>query len=386
MRILKKIIIALLAILVLASVGLIVTGNSHIFKGVANTYLKGKIGPSIDEHEIFDSRTLERGDPETWEFHEDFENKILEQHDEEFHEEWQSVAYLVVKEGKILFEKYWEDYDQNTISNSFSMSKSIVGLAAGIAIDQGMFKSLDQKVSDFIPELKENNKENITIGNLVTMATGLNFGESYTDPFGFQAKTYYGSNLFDKALEYPLEKEPGSEFYYQGGNTLLLAKAIENASGMPLSDFVQEYVWEKIGAESDALWNLDGENGFEKASCCFYATARDFARFGQLYLCQGNWEGEQIVSADWVDQSVRPILIPDTSGRPADNYGYHWWLADHKGMDIYSMRGMKGQYVIVIPDKEMVIVRLGRDRSTERIKNHPIDLFEYIDMALKLDV
>ena len=143
-------------------------------------------------------------------------------------------------------------------------------------------------------------------------------------------------------------------------------------------------VWQKVGAANDAIWNLDEEDGFEKASCCYYASARDFARFGQLYLCQGNWKGKQIVSSSWIDKSIKPVNIPDPDGKKAQNYGYQWWLYTHKGMDTYSMRGMQGQYVIVVPDKELVIVRLGRNRPDKPENKERLDFVKYIEMALEL--
>ena len=163
MKFLKRLILGIILILAISAVGLMVTGNSHLFKGVANTYLKGKIGPSIDEHHIFLFFILEHGDPLPWQFDEAFGRVALSQEDLDFHREWESVAFLVIKEGKIIFEKYWEDYDPVTISNSFSMSKSIVGLATGIALDEGLFDSLDQSAAYFIPELKGTEKEKITI-------------------------------------------------------------------------------------------------------------------------------------------------------------------------------------------------------------------------------
>ncbi|NND77297.1 MAG: serine hydrolase [Flavobacteriales bacterium] len=382
MKILKCIVISILALLLLAILGLYLTGNEHVLKGVANTYLKGKKGPSIDEHEIFHNRPIANKVHDEWTYADNFSELSNEQ--SAYHEKYGSVAFVVVHKGKIVAEKYWDDYEEGTISNSFSMSKSIVSLLAGIAIDQGKIKSLDDKVSAYISELKGSDKENIKLKHLITMTSGIDFGESYSDPFGFQAKTYYGDDLFEKTLEYPLSKEPGSEYLYQGGNTLLLAKAIENAVGKPISEYAQEMVWQKIGAEHNALWNLDDEDGFEKASCCFYATARDFARLGELYLCHGMWKEEQVVSSEWVQNSIKPINVPDTSGANTRTYGYQWWLYDHGDLKTYSMRGMLGQYVIVLPEKEIVIVRLGRSRPDLGNNKERLDFIKYVEMGLEL--
>ena len=382
MKLLKRIFLGLILLIVLAILGLYLTGNKHVLKGVANTYLKGRVGPSIDEQDIFYNRPIQKGIAQEWVISENL--KTLSEEQNAYHEQYESVAYVVVKQGKIVAEKYWEDFSEETISNSFSMSKSIVSILVGIAIDQGKIKSLDEKASDYIPELKGTDKENVTIKHLITMSTGIDFGESYSNPFGFQAKTYYGEDLFETTLEYPLTKAPGSEYLYQGGNSLLLAKIVENAVGKPVSEYAQEMLWKKLGAEHDALWNLDEENGFEKASCCYYATAKDFARLGELYLCHGNWKGEQIVSSEWVHNSIQPINLPDTSGTNVDFYGYQWWLYDHSGLKTYSMRGMDGQYVIVVPEKELVIVRLGRNRPDKDNNKERLDFIKYIEMGLEL--
>ena len=381
MRWIKRIFFGLIILIAAAVLGLYVSGNKHVLFAVANTYLKGTTGPSIDEHEIFASRAIEAAsEPDEW----PRKTKALNDEQINYHKEYESVAYLVLHRGVVIAEEYWEDFNENTISNSFSMSKSIVALLTGIAIDEGKIKSIDDFASEYIPELKGSDKEGITLRHLITMSSGIDFGESYSDPFGFQAKTYYGDDLFKTTLTYPQLKSPGTEYLYQGGNTLLLAKAVQNAVGMTISVYAEEKVWKKFGAENKALWNLDDENGFEKASCCYYATASDFARLGELYLCQGNWKGQQIVSSSWIDESIKPINIPDSSGNPTKTYGYQWWLYSHNGMDTYSMRGMKGQYVIVIPDKELVVVRLGRNRPDKPENKERLDIVRYISMALEL--
>jgi len=380
MKTLKKILFGLILFLLAAIMGLYVSGNKHVLFAVANTYLKGETGPSIDEHEIFNNRIIKASEEQKWEE----DQRSLKDAQIKYHEQHESVAFLVLQNGKIIAENYWEDFNENSISNSFSMSKSIIGLLVGIAIDQGKVGSVYDKASDYIPELKGTDKEDIQIYHLLTMSSGIDFGESYTNPFGFQAKTYYGEDLFNTTLEYPLIKEPGTEHLYQGGNTLLLAKLIENAVGISVSEYTEQMVWKKIGAANNAIWNLDEENGFEKASCCYYASARDFARLGQLYLCQGNWKGQQIVSSSWIDESVKPVNILNPEGELAQNYGYQWWLYSHNGLDTYSMRGMQGQYVVVVPDKELVIVRLGRNRPDKPQNKERLDFVKYLEMGLEL--
>lgn len=135
-----------------------------------------------------------------------------------------------------------------------------------------------------------------------------------------------------------------------------------------------------MGAEQTSYWSLDRENGIEKSYCCYYASGRDFARFGKLYLDSGKWNGQQIVSAEWVQQSIRPADLLDEDGKKNDRYGYCWWITEHEGHYVYYMRGILGQYVICVPDKDLIVVRTGHKRGDKR-NDQPLDLYEYIDVA-----
>jgi len=138
-----------------------------------------------------------------------------------------------------------------------------------------------------------------------------------------------------------------------------------------------------MGARLPALWSVDHPNGLEKAFCCFNADARDFARFGQLYLDSGRWHGKQLVSQAYVLQSVKIAGLVDDDGSPNLRYGYSWWiLPEYKGHSVFYARGILGQYIIIIPDLRMIIVRLGKRREAEKRHDHPVDLFDWIDAGL----
>ena len=154
MKWIKRIFFGFVIVILLAILGLYLTGNKHVLKGVCNTYLKGRVGPSIDEHEIFYNRPIQKGNAQEWEFSDAF--KELSEEQNAYHEKFESVAFVVVDQGKIVSEKYWEGHSEETISNSFSMSKSIVSILVGIAIDQGKINDLNEKASMYIPELNGN--------------------------------------------------------------------------------------------------------------------------------------------------------------------------------------------------------------------------------------
>jgi CubicO group peptidase (beta-lactamase class C family) len=153
---------------------------------------------------------------------------------------------------------------------------------------------------------------------------------------------------------------------------------------MKIAEYASEKLWKPMGAEQAAQWSLDHENGDEKAYCCFYSNARDFARFGKLYLNNGNWNGVQLVPDQYVKDSVTPAPLLEESGKPNRCYGYSWWLLPgYKGHDIFYARGILGQYVIVIPDKKIIIVRLGHKRGERLPDNHVDDVYAYIDGILE---
>ena len=186
MKILKRLLLGLIILLGSASLLAVLTGNSHLFKGVASTYLIGNSGPTIDQHDFFENRTVETGTHQPWEISPTYnkqEDKELLDEIEKFN----PAAFLIVKQNKIVYEKYWSDYDENSLTNSFSVAKTFVGLLIGIAIDEGKINSVDDPVGNYLPEYKDNPE--LTIKHLLTMSSGINFDESYRSPFGAYGKS-----------------------------------------------------------------------------------------------------------------------------------------------------------------------------------------------------
>lgn len=345
------------------------------------------MGPAIDDYKIFYNRVIEAGEYQPWELHENYnqyttsdperQNRLLG---------LKPIAALVIQDEKILYEKYWDGYSDSSYSNSFSAGKAIVSLLVGIALDEGKIKNLDQPVGDFLPSYDSGWEKKLTIRHLLTMSSGLDWQEEYSTPFSPTAQAYYGSDI--NALMYDLNiiEEPGLEFDYLSGNTQLLAMVLEAATGMRISNYASDKIWKHIGARDDALWSLDRENGMEKAYCCFNTNVRDFARFGQLILNKGMWNGQQIVSEEYLNEAISPAdyLTDKESGKKVDFYGFQWWIVNYKGHQIPYMRGILGQYIFVIPEKNAVVVRLGHKRSSEYAGNHPKDVIDYLDGAFSI--
>jgi CubicO group peptidase (beta-lactamase class C family) len=381
MRWFKKIVVSLLAIIVVAALLAIVTGNSHLFKAVATTYLVGKSGPSINEHHIFENREVKAAHYMPWKLSADYNKKENPQLLKEI-EKYDPVAFLVIKDSELVYEKYWKNHDENSLTNSFSVAKTFVALLVGIAIDEGKIKSLDEPVGNYLPEY--NNHPELKIKHLLNMSSGINFDEDYKSPFGHMAKAYYGTDLYELNSDYQVTETPGKTWRYLGGNTLILSFVLEKATGKSIAEYMSEKIWQPIGAKNTALWNLDSENGREKAYCCFYSNARDFARIGQLLINKGKWNGQTIISEAFLKQAMNGAQgLKDANGKLVDFYGYQLWIAEYKNKKVYYARGILGQYIITIPEKRLVIVRLGNKRGENLPNYHPVDLYHYIDFALE---
>jgi CubicO group peptidase (beta-lactamase class C family) len=304
---------------------------------------------------------------------------------EDFLDSSGTTAFLVVHDDKVLYERYLNGYDETSINTSFSMAKSFASALVGIAIDEGHIESVDEPITNYLPELREKDErfESITIRGLLTMSSGIKYEEGGDLPWGEAAddtKTYYATDLRELALNTRIEGEPGESFEYNNYNPLLIGVILERATGMSVSRYLQETLWKPMGMEADGSWSLDSkESGFEKMESGVNARARDFARFGMLFAKEGNWEGEQLISRGWVKESTRA----DAGSDPSLDYQYFWWVNTPGGESShFSARGKYGQYVYVDPAKDLVIVRLGKEEG-ERGYDYWISLFD--NLATKLD-
>lgn len=386
MKILKKVGKWVLIIFLILNLLIIVSGKTYLYKGIANTYLKGRSGPNIFEYTIFDNREVKAGTELKWSVAGSYNKKtVSDAHLKEF-AEMQTIAFVVIKNDSITHEQYWDGYGEDSHTNSFSMGKTFTSILIGCAIDDGFIKNVDQPVGDFLPEFKEGDEAKLTIKHLLTMSSGINFDEDYVNPLAYPGAAYYGSDIKKLTYKYKVTSEPGKTFNYLSGNTELLGFIIEKATGKTVSDYASEKLWKPIGAKNSAFWSLDHENGMEKTYCCFNSNARDFARIGKLFLDSGKVNGKQVISTDYVLNSIKPADLIDDFGKKNAKYGYCWWIIPHyKGHDIFYARGLLGQYIVCIPDQKMIVVRLGNKKEKKVPgQDHSIDVFYYIDAALEM--
>ena len=369
LKIIRNILLGFLAIFVLLFLALaIVAGPDTAFRIVYYN------DTDIDDYKIFPARTLRAGgqpfhfkaNAESFRIPATYEGMPLD----EFLQTQRTAAFLIIKDERILYERYFEGYSESTPIQAFSMSKSLLSILVGRAVDDDYF-TLDQPVTDFVPELAPHGFDRVSIEHLLQMASGSNYrqGGFYDyNPFSLHPRFEYSPHLEREiTIRLKVIDEPGSEFIYKSGDTallsLILARALKTQS---ITDYMQETMWTPLGMEYDGFYTIDheGADGLEKTWCCLAATARDFAKFGRLMLNNGNWNGIQIVSSDWVEKSTQSDpadirdfgdfgLIPGFRG-----YQYQWWLVEEDGA--YFGDGKLGQFLYVNPAKKIIIVRLGR--------------------------
>ena len=367
---------------------LYISKYSYLLKGIQTIYLSGHTTAFLEDYNRFSNDTVNTSNTtQPWPFHKSY-NKYPNPEDlEDYHKNQRTVAYLIIKNDSILYEKYYDGFDKDTKSNSFSVVKSMVTAMLGIALKEGTIKSLDQKVIEFIPELKGPYASSVTVGDLSSMASGQKWGEAYYNPFSVTSAAYFVNSLDTLILNQPIHHKPGQTFNYKSGTTQLLGMVIKRATGKKLSDYLSEKLWKPMGAEHPALWQLDSdESGMEKAFCCLASNARDFALFGKLFKNNGQWDGQQLLDSSFVALALKPRF------QESPEYGYGWWLDNYKDRKVYMMRGHLGQYVLVVPDEDLIVVRLGHlkdKKSTLRGKStggDPFtnDIYVYLDAGLEM--
>ncbi len=344
--------------------------------------------PVINDLETFQRDTLKHDENNIWHWAHDirYNTYRLSPEDEAYLKEMGTVSFLIIRHDSILYEKYLNGWNDTQTSNLFSATKTIIGLLAGIALDEGKIKNLDDKVRQYIPTYNKGKQAEVSIRNLLTMSGAMAWDEAYSSLFSVTTRGYYGNDLYQLVTNLDVKETPGVQYSYRSGETQLLSFVIESATGQSISQYAEEKLWKPLQAEGDAYWLLDKKDGDEKAFCCFHTTARDAARFGRLILDKGNWNGRQLISKEYMDEMTRPAsYLKDQWGKDSlDYYGFQTWIMHYKGQTNPYMRGMLGQYVIAIPSLDAIVVRLGKKRSDIYEHELTTDIIRYMDIAMKI--
>lgn len=382
MKFLKKLLKWIVILFGLLIITLYIFDYDYLIKAVRTIYGKGHKTAYLEDYKVFDNRTIENGTAQPWNLHKSYNTVKETETLTNLNNDKGTIAYLIIQNDSIWFENYYDGFNKDSKSNSFSMAKSMVSAMLGKAIMEGKIKGLDQPVSAFYPEFKEGLAAKMTVGDLSSMASGLNWDEAYYSPLSIMTRAYFDDDLEKMMLGVKVTEEPGQSYKYLSGSTQLLGMVIEKATGQKLADYLSDKFWRPIGAENEAFWQLDSEEeGLEKTYCCVASNARDFARFGKLYKQNGKWNGKQILDSTFIAKSTTPRF------KASPEYGYGWWLANYNNKEIFYMRGHLGQLVIVIPGDDVIIVRLGhRIEKPEdmSIDPHSPNFYTYIDEAYKM--
>ncbi|MEM8524129.1 MAG: serine hydrolase [Bacteroidota bacterium] len=242
--------------------------------------------------------------------------------DEYLDEVTKTTAFLVIRNDSILYERYFGGFDEFSQLPSFSVAKSFTSALVGIAVQEGFIKSINDPVTKYIEEVRglAPEWEELTVEHLLNMRSGIDFNEdSYQNPYATIADLYMKKNVVKVIQKMEFKHPPGTRNYYSSMDTQILGLIVQRATGKSLAAYMEEKVWKPIGMESDARWFVDSKKyGIAKAFCCLHPIARDYAKFGRLYLNNGNWNGQQIIDQSWVEHSMQPDF---------DNncYQYQWY-------------------------------------------------------------
>jgi CubicO group peptidase (beta-lactamase class C family) len=368
-------------VFILANLIIIFSGRFYLYKGIYHTYLKGRSGPSATEYRIFSNRIITANNPQSLPHHAKYLQKTADTSLINQLRRFDMHAFVVIKNDSLLYESYWDGYSDTSHTNSFSMAKSYVSALLGCALKDKSIKSIDAKVTDYVILSDAQAKQKVNLKHLANMCSGIDFNESYVNPFGYPAEGYYSSDVVSASINTKLKNEPGKYFYYTSGNTALLGKCISEATKMTLSEYCSVALWTPLGCEQNAYWSLDKEGGQEKGFCCVNSNACDFARLGMLYLHKGNWRGKQLIDSSYIEESIVPNGTLNDKNEAQQIYGRGFWLTAYKGQKFFYARGILGQFIICLPQENMVIVKLARKRNP---KNSGEDLPAEVPICIDL--
>lgn len=288
---------------------------------------------------------------------------------EEFLSRTDTSALLILHNSEITYENYWLSGGEDVQWISMSVAKSFISALLGIAIEQGYINSVSESVTDYVPQLKNSAYDGVSIKNILQMSSGASWNEDYGDPnsdINRSARILaVGGSLDEFSASLVNELPPGTYNRYNSTDTQVLGMLLREAVGRPVSQYMQEELWSPMGAESAAYWLLDSE-GMEMAYGGLNATARDYAKLGELYRQKGSINGRQVVPSGWIDASITPDadhLLPGDN--PLSDfplgYGYQWWIPDNSGD--YAAIGVYNQFIYVSPASGMVVVKLSANSA-----------------------
>jgi len=345
--------------------------------------------------ELFDTRTIEQS-PQPTRLVKDlnytpiasfsYEDSIITV--PSFLESTRTMGLLVMRSDTIIYEEYFNGMDETTTHISWSVAKSVVATLLGIAYHDGLIKSLQDPVTKYLPQLTSSGYNQVKIKDVLNMSSGVGFNEDYRD-FNSDINRFgrafaLGSSYESFALSLKNERSPGSYNHYVSIDTQVLGMLLEKITGKRLSVYLKEKLWDPMGMEHDAQWIID-ETGMELALGGLNISLRDYAKMGLLYLQKGEWKGQQLVPAEWIERAITPDaphLMPGRNNEQSSNrygYGFQWWIPE-KPMGDFFAAGIYNQYIYVYPEKDFIVVKLSANHHFrvpgDESKYQHIDFFQ----------
>ena len=384
---LKRVLGWLAAVLLLLAVTLQATGHSYIWRALRYTYLDGYRTAHIDDARNFDQAPVANADPvQAWPVAPAL--RPVSDETQAYLRDQRSAAFLVAQRGQIISEQYFAPYDANSRINVFSMAKTLTTMLTGAAVADGMVSSFDAPLAQWLTEYANDPwGKQATLAQLSAMTSGHAWDENYYLPLNETTELYFGGHVEQTVLRKGFEREPGSDYEYSSASSQVLGVALSRAlrakdPNLTLATYLSARLWQPLGMSSAASWSLDrprAEGGIEMTYCCVHANARDMARIGQLLLQKGQWQGKALLPAEFVSRITAP-------GPRVRYYGYGLWMDPDHQPAFYFLQGHLGQYVIVVPERELVIVRLGQTRIQKNTLHPKIydEVYRYLDEGLRL--
>ena len=364
-----------------------VLGYGYLWPAVRHTYLDGHRTAHIDDARNFaQARIAASTQPQPW-----AERSPLTAVSPDtlaYLQAQRSAAFVVVHHGRIVSEQYFAPYDAHSRTNGFSMAKTVTTMLAGAMVADGLLPSFDAPLARWVPEYARDPwGQRATLAQLSAMTSGHAWDENYYQPLNATTELYFGDHAAQTVLRHGFEREPGTAFEYSSASSQLLGLALSRAlqqarPGLSLSDYLSQRLWQPLGMADDASWSLDRpreQGGLELTYCCIHTSARNMARIGQLLLQRGQWQGQALLTAAFVDRITAP-------GPKVPYYGHGLWVDAEHAPPFYLLQGHLGQYVIVVPSADLVVVRLGQARNTTLTRHPKIydEVYRYLDEGLRM--
>jgi CubicO group peptidase (beta-lactamase class C family) len=384
----RRALLAFLLLIVVLAAYVHFGGHRYFWTALKYTYLQGHNTAHIDDAANFPQAAVPSGIPKPWPLDPRAAQTAISSDLLQFLTTERSAAFLVAQYGQLLHESYFEPYTASSRTNSFSMSKTVVTMLTGAAVADGFVPSFDTPLADYLPEYAGDPRGSVaTLAQLSAMTSGHEWTEHYYLPLNPTTKLYFGGDVAGTVLAQGFERDPGTAFEYSSASTQVLALALQRAlqtrqPDLTLSDYLSQRFWQPMGMEGDASWSLDrprAEGGMEMGYCCIHSSARNFARLGQLLLQDGRWGEQQLLPAEFVQRMTRPNGF-------VDYYGHSLWMDPNYRAPFYFLQGHLGQYVIVVPSADLVVVRLGQVRH-RTYAQHPLipdEVYRYVEEGLRM--